>query len=74
MLTKKLALGLKRFSIFQLTRIHQKTSVFTKCPRDPQKWTIAPALLIPFGYLFGLPKDYFRKVDLAVNFNCQSSP
>ena len=43
-LTKKLARGLKRFSIFQLTKFHQKTSVFTKCPRDPQKWTIAPAL------------------------------
>ena len=45
MLTKKLAPCLKRFSIFQLTKCHQKTSVFTKCPRDPQKWTIAPALL-----------------------------
>ena len=44
MLTKKLAPCLKRFSIFQLTKCHQKTSVFTKCPRDPQKWTIAPAL------------------------------
>ena len=42
MLTKKLAPCLKRFSIFQLTKCHQKTSVFTKCPRDPQKWTIAP--------------------------------
>ena len=45
MLTKKLARGLKRFSTFQLTRFHQKISVFTKCPRDPQKWTIAPALI-----------------------------
>ena len=45
MLTKKLVPCLKRFSIFQLTKCHQKTSVFTKCPRDPQKWTIAPALL-----------------------------
>ena len=44
MLTKKLSPCLKWFSIFQLTKCHQKTSVFTKCPRDPQKWTIAPAL------------------------------
>ena len=44
MSTKKLAPCLKRFSIFQLTKYHQKISVFTKCPRDPQKWTIAPAL------------------------------
>ena len=48
MLTKKLAPCLKRFSVFQLTKCHQKTSVFTKCPRDPQKWTIAPALLLSF--------------------------
>ena len=54
MLTKKLAPCLKRFSIFQLTKCHQKTSVFTKCPRDPQKWTIAPAL--PFRSL--LPPDH----------------
>ena len=52
MLTKKLARGLKRFSIFQLTRFHQKISVFTKCPRDPKKWTIAPALDATSGFLF----------------------
>ena len=46
MSTKKLAPCLKRFSIFQLTKYHQKISVFTKCPRDPQKWTIAPALYV----------------------------
>ena len=49
MLTKKLAPCLKRFSIFQLTKCHQKTSVFTKCPRDPQKWTIAPVLSFTFN-------------------------
>ena len=53
MLTKKLAPCLKRFSIFQLTKCHQKTSVFTKCPRGPQKWTIAPALLLCHAIIWG---------------------
>ena len=52
MLTKKLAPCLKRLSIFQLTKCHQKTSVFTKCPRDPQKWTIAPALRWQTSWIF----------------------
>ena len=28
-------------------------------------------ILIPFGYLFGLPKIISEKWNLAVNFNCQ---
>jgi len=45
-LISKLAQGLKRFSIFQNTKLHQKTSVFTKFPRDPQKWRFGPPLKV----------------------------
>ena len=70
MFTKKLARGLKRFSIFQLTRFHQEISVFTKCPRDPQKWTIAPALKVapcailshPFSFKVMLSQDSIHGV------------
>ena len=73
MLTKKLARGLKRFSIFQLTRFHQKISVFTKCPRDPQKWTIAPAL-VPPGRVFSRnthPAAIYLSQDIMILHWCQ---
>ena len=28
---------------------------------------------MPFGYLFGLPKNYFRKVEFSCKFNCQGA-
>ena len=67
MLTKKLAPCLKRFSIFQLTKCHQKTSVFTKCPRDPQKWTIAPALI--WLYVSVWQRLSFRNIHIGERYH-----
>ena len=66
MLTKKLAPCLKRFSIFQLTKYHQKISVFTICPRDPQKWTIAPALKPPLQTPFSSCYVYRRSLRITI--------
>ena len=30
-------------------------------------------ILVPFGYLFGLPKNYFRKVEFSCKFQLPRS-